>query len=380
MAHVKRHLILMMIWEQIFCDFDRRIKFFVKFWRFMIDFSAIKNGVDMSNLIGQEFPHAKIFKAGRTLRCNPCPLCGHNDAFTFSSTHFHCFSCGADGDQVDFISRTKNLTNVEAASYLANITGFSLDSGHGNNARTISEQAPKQSAKAAPVIAKEKRDELCRLRGIAADFYHGQLLNDQTALAHQTAVRGHSREILECCHVGYTSGSLIAHVRGLGVDPRELMNIGLARQIDKTLREYIPRDCFVYPHYSGGKVLFFTFKDPTKQHKFQIPKRREMPNGEVLPFADPGWVCYGQDSLSHDGCWLCEGENDAISLLDAGEPNVTATIGAFCTPEVTKWLEKNGGGRTYFLAFDDDQAGHKYTQHYGDIILKTGGQAKIVKL
>jgi len=91
----------------------------------MIDFEMIKRSTDLLALIPCEFSCGKIIKTGRTFRLNPCPLCAHFDCFTFSSTHFHCFSCGADGDAVDFISRTKNLTNVEAASYLANIMGVS---------------------------------------------------------------------------------------------------------------------------------------------------------------------------------------------------------------------------------------------------------------
>jgi putative DNA primase/helicase len=345
----------------------------------MIDFVTIKNSLDMADLLGQEFPNGKILKTGRTLRCNPCPLCGHYDCFSFSSDHYHCFSCGEHGDQVDFVSRIKNLSNIEAASYCTNIIGVS-SSAHRSKPLESVNAIHRKRLSATPALSPEKRDKLYRLRNIATAFYHDQLLTNKSALAYQIEKRGHSREILTRCRIGYASGSLISHFRELGIDPRELMNIGLARQVNGTLREYIPRNCFVYPHYSGGKVLFFTFKDPTKQHKFQIPKRREMPNGEVLSFADPAWVCFGQDSLAHDGCWLVEGENDRLSLLDAGESNIAATIGNFATPEVTTWLSQNARGRTYFLAFDKDDAGGKYTQHYSHIILSAGGYAKIVAL
>ncbi|MBP7766708.1 MAG: toprim domain-containing protein [Syntrophaceae bacterium] len=345
----------------------------------MIDFATIKNSLNMADLIGQEFPNGKILKAGRTLRCNPCPFCGHNDCFSFISNHYYCFSCDAQGDQVDLISRLRNLAIHEAAAYCANIIGVS-SSAHRSKPLGSVNDIHRKRLSATPALSPAKRDELCRLRNIAADFYHAQLVKNKSALAYQTGERGHSVIILEGCRVGYTAGSLIAHAKSLGIDPRELLNIGLARHVNGALREYIPRDCFVYPHYSAGKVLFFTFKDPTKQHKFQIPKRREMQNGEVLYFADPGWVCFEQDSLAHDGCWLVEGENDRLSLLDAGETHVAATIGNFCTPEVTAWLAENARDRTYFLAFDNDGAGEKYTQHYSHIILSAGGFAKIVTL
>jgi len=345
----------------------------------MIDFTTIKNSLNMADLIFQEFADGTIFKAGLCLRCNPCPFCGHNDCFTFASDHYYCYSCNEHGDQVDFISRLRNLSSREAASYCANIIGVSSNIYSKKQLESANDRRRKKLS-ASPALSPEKRDKLYRLRNITAAFYHDQLLTNKSALAYQIEKRGHSREILTRCRIGYASGSLIAHVRELGIDPRELMNIGLARQVNGTLREYIPRDCFVYPHYSNGKVLFFTFKDPTKQHLFQISKRREMPNGEVLSFADPGWVCFGQDSLAHDECWLVEGENDRLSLLDAGESDVAATIGNFATPEVTAWLSQNARGRTYFLAFDNDDAGGKYTQHYSHIILSAGGYAKIVAL
>jgi len=345
----------------------------------MIDFATIKNSLHMADLIVQEFSNGKISKAGRSLRCNPCPFCGHHDCFTFTSDHYYCYSCNEHGDQTDFISRMRNLSIAEAVTYCANIIGLSSCTHHRKPPKHIN-HIPKTQLTTIAVLTREERDNLCRLRNIAADFYHEQLLRNKSAMAYQSGKRGHSLKILEGCRVGYTAGSLIAHIKSLGIDPRDLLNIGLVREVDGTLWEYIPRDCFVYPHHSGGKVLFFTFKDPTKQHKFQIPKRREMPNGEVLSFADPGWVCFGQDSLANDGCWLVEGENDLLSLLDAGESHVVATIGNFCTPEVTAWLSQNAEGRTYFLAFDNDDAGKKYTQHYSHIILTAGGNAKIVTL
>lgn len=347
----------------------------------MIDFEQIKSSVDFSNLIQCEFPQGNILKAGRTLRCNPCPFCGHNDCFSFASDHFYCYSCKEHGDQVDFISRTKNLSNVEAASYCANIIGVSLNSNKRKMSESFSEKcAPKQSSKTIQLMSQEKRAELCHMRGLVADFYHQGLLKNKGALAYQVQERGHSLKILARCRVGYTSGSLIAHVKSMGINPGTLLKIGLARQVDGTLKDYFPQGCFIYPHEACGRIIFFTMKDPEKKFRFQIPKRRELPNGEIIIYPDSEWVCYGQDALEQDGCWLVEGENDRLSLLDAGESYVAATIGNFCTPETTAWLSQNAGGRTYYLAFDNDEAGKKYTEHYSGIILNAGGQAKIVKL
>ncbi|PKN68501.1 MAG: hypothetical protein CVU54_14380 [Deltaproteobacteria bacterium HGW-Deltaproteobacteria-12] len=347
----------------------------------MIDFEMIKSNVNLTDLIQREFPQGTIFKAGRTLRCNPSPCCGHNDCFSFASNHFHCFSCGGHGDQVDFVSRIKNLNIINAASYCANIIGVFSDSNQRKDSESFSGKlTSKQLPKTPPVISQEKRDEDCHLRDIVTDICNRELFKNKAARAYQVQERGHSLDNLERHRVGYTPGSLIDHVKSRGIDPRALIDIGLVRQVDGSLKNYFPQGVYIYPHEASGRILFFTMKDPKKKFRFQIPKRRELMNGEIIRYPDSDWICYGQDALQQDGCWLVEGENDRLSLLDAGESNVAATIGNFATPEVTAWLSQNAGGRTYFLAFDNDNAGGKYTQHYSHTILTAGGFAKIVTL
>ena len=160
-----------------------------------------------------------------------------------------------------------------------------------------------------------------------------------------------------------------------------MVEVGLIQKKGNSLRDYIVRGMFIYPHFSGDEILFFSLKDPMGKFRYQIPKRRESTyTGEVNYFPDPRWICYGQDALTENGCWIVEGENDRLSLLDAEEPHVAATIGNYCTPEVTAWLSKNAGGKLYYLAFDNDDAGKKYTERYAGIILDAGGKAKKIIL
>lgn len=60
-------------------------------------------------------------KAGRIIRFNPCPICGHNHDFTFypETNSYFCFSKNGrtGGTIIDFIMHTKNIDKKEAIDF-----------------------------------------------------------------------------------------------------------------------------------------------------------------------------------------------------------------------------------------------------------------------
>ena len=343
-------------------------------------FEIVKRQIDLADILRQEHPGGHIGKAGRSRRCNPCPLCSHNDCFTFTSNRYYCFSCGEKGDVIDLLQKTRHITNVEALRYLGNIIGVSFNGDlprlqegsvhyRGVDDWQSGDDRTRPDRGRGRIISEKKREEFCRLRRVAADFYHEQLLKNADALHYQMEIRRHSRAILETCLVGYTTGGLLCHITRKGEDPIAFMEIGLVRQAGRILQEYLPRSCFIYPHFSGERILFFTQKDPSGKCKFQIPKWRELPDGETIFYPDPAWITYGQDGLLTDGCWITEGENDRISVMDAGERHVVSTLGNFARPEMTTWLKHHAARKTFFLCFDDDDAGKMYENYYTCMIL-----------
>jgi len=90
-------------------------------------------------------------------------------------------------------------------------------------------------------------------------------------------------------------------------------------------------------------------------------------------------VAYGQDALLASELWITEGQNDKLSLHDAGEEHVVATLGGYFAPELTAWLAQNAGGKRFLLAFDKDQAGQKYAMHYSAVIQHAGGIALFIR-
>lgn len=303
------------------------------------------------------------------LRVNPCPFCGHNDCFTIYGRNqsFHCFSCEESGDIIHIEKKLQQLgSNFEAAESLARRYGlgeiqqFSGGSQPKGSSQTQENKDP---------IGSEKRQR--HLRGLAAEFYHQQLLQNQEALNYQTQNRGHSLEILKHFKVGVGGGDLIGHVSKYGFGVKDLEGIGLVKRTQNGYRAYISNGLYVYPHWCKGEVLFFTLKDPAGKKKYQIKKN----------CADGAWLCLNQDILGKNIIYSVEGENDLLSIAGkAKQFNVIATIGNFNTSKITDYLIKHSTGKTYYLIFDRDAAGEKYTSKYAEAIAEGGGQALKIEI
>ena len=99
-------------------------------------------------------------------------------------------------------------------------------------------------------------------------------------------------------------------------------------------------------------------------------------------YAGQGWLCFNQDALAEEGpIVICEGENDCLSVVGkARKPNVIGTIGNFNSPAILDYLRKHSQGRTFYLAFDKDAAGAKYTARYAQAINDGRGQARVIEI
>ena len=353
-------------------------------------FKEVKNNVSILEYIRDE-TGSKVFSAGSNLyRVNPCPLCDHNDCFTIyvDDSSFNCFSCQKAGDVINFEKFRKNLkNNIEAAKSIAEKKNISIDQFLDKTANTQSnpkKPIKKKSSKKLPkskTQSKDKEDDKSAidqgrakvLRGIAADFYHDQLLNNRKALDYQTKKRGHSIETLKAFKVGYSGRkSIISHIKEIkeySID--DLVNIGIVNKLKKGFVPTIPSGFYVYPHFINEKIVYFSIKDPTKKKKFQIKKK----------YAGDGWICFNQDGLTSKDLIIVEGEDDLLSIADkARQNNVIATLGEFNTPNILKYLKENSKDKTYYLCFDSDAAGQKYTKGYLKAILEGGGKVFVIEI
>jgi DNA primase len=332
-------------------------------------FEALKKSITLCEYLAK-YSDSLVMKVGEgTYRANPCPMCGHRNCCTIYEVNqtFHCFSCGKTGDIIHLEKYLNGFgSNLEAARSLSR-KYQSINQTDGKRMNSI--PVKKNDAEAADALPPKER--LLALRNLAADYYHSQLLSDKNALDYLLNGRKHSLDVIKHFKVGFGGGNLIAHATDEGYSVTDLESIGLVRKNNRSYSLTIPSGLYVFPHMKDGDVLFFTIKDPAKKMKFQVKKQ----------FAAPGWLCMNQDALSQPSVIVVEGENDLLSVFDkAKQPNVIATIGNFNTPNILAHLKSHSAGKSFYLCFDNDDAGRRYTNKYSAAILEGGGKAHAISL
>ncbi|MFS2221014.1 phage/plasmid primase, P4 family [Pantoea sp. B65] len=272
-----------------------------------------------------------------------CPLCGHRGCFRLhtDTNQAHCYSCDDHSSVIDLVMKLCELSSpVEAAS---SITKMVFES-----------YTPVEVTRAEPEPDIRNLDRVAEINVAIAEYYHRNLVGNMSAFAYQSATRGHKPETVMGAKVGYADGKLVAAL--VGFSEEEILETGMARLQNGRLVDFAPAGVYVYPHYIDGKVARFTFKDPTKEFKFQQPKRHWLPSA----------CWYGQDSLERPGAIaLVEGENDRLALMEVYDGPVLASIGSI-SREQAEFIQSLGREvRTYF---DNDDAGNKYRTKFPDAL------------
>ena len=180
-------------------------------------------------------------------RVNPCPACGHNDSCTINveQGYVNCFSgdCWFKGNHLhtfikyveEKLDPPKN-TKQTAILLLEKWTGIPY---------------PKYNSKIADKIVR-----LQKIRNIAIEFYHKQLLESRithtvenkvldrmesmTPLEYQTNIRKHSIEALNDFEVGFSSNSYEL--------TRKLKEEGFSEDEIKKSGMIFPQGLFLYPY------------------------------------------------------------------------------------------------------------------------------------
>lgn len=270
-----------------------------------------------------------------------CPFCNHHDCFRVSyseddgdcsSAFYKCFSCGEYGDVITWRSKESKLTMAEAARKLAEEYNIQMPTDH---------------------------NPVQEIFTLAATYYHNCLmetcnrpypaLNGLTPIRYQTEVRKHEQQTLIKYKIGFSDGNLISYLDSLGIAKGIVEKSGL---MGKGGKDFLPAYCFIYPHFVNGRVSHFTFKDPTKKLQFQLPKKYSL-NKHIF---------YGQDSVKNkSSIALVEGENDWLSVIEAGGDSVLCTIGQL-SGEQLDWLRETCKDKHIITLFDPDEAGDLYRE------------------
>jgi hypothetical protein len=267
-----------------------------------------------------------------------CPFCDHHDCFRVKyeegdngSSFYKCFSCGEHGDVISWRAKRKGITVGEASKQLAKEAGIRIPNDY---------------------------NPVQQIFNLAADYYHNCLadtcnkpysvLNGLSPIRYQTEVRKHKRETLDKFKIGYSDGGLIEYLDSMGLDRELIAKSGL---VNKSGKDFLPTNCFIYPHFVKGRVSHFTFKDPLKRVQYQLPKKYSL----------NGYLFYGQDHFQGTApIFLVEGENDLLSCAESSDaPAAMAIIGQISTEQL-EWLKAHGREKNVISLFDPDEAGDGY--------------------
>ena len=284
---------------------------------------AISNNPEPA--INKYFPGVQLESVGNDLRINPSPECGHNDCCTISPGHpvIHCFSCGKSATLFNYLKEYSGVQEKELIEFLCQTYGI---------------EPPD-----------EAEIRLQAIRKAAVYFYHDMLMGSPEDLKMQIEGRKHSVETLKTYQIGLVKnyGQLQSDLRGQGyysMDEIKLANI------------YAPDGLHIYPYSnrSTGEIVRFNTKNP-----------REITNdlGKIISGYSMGrkWF-YTTPTLSDDYVILCEGENDLLSLYEAGFTSIIATGGNISDEQLDELSHMLDRTNKIYLWFDNDSAGAGYLE------------------
>ncbi len=302
------------------------------------DFQTIKERLDLLQVITQDTELQMKKK-----HLEKCPFCGGKECFSIDQNKqlYKCFQCPAAGDVITFLQEYHNLPNkAEALQAAAERAGVQLT--------TKGPKKPKEIA-ALNLTVKET------IYLEAARYYHAQMHLDG-GMPYMTEQRGHKIEALDRMVVGWTTGCLVEHLIGKNFTHEQIKASWLGRELKHgeslLLVDRYPKGWAIFPHFYKGKVIHFTHKDPEKKEgsDFQLPS----------DYRDKGWTCYNQEALDkYSEAIVVEGENDLLSVMDAGMENVVAIIGNPSEHQIKVLKKYCGAGKHLYLWLDNDETPDK---------------------
>ena len=132
---------------------------------------------------------------------------------------YYCFGCHAKGDAITFVRETENVDFMEAVKILAGEAGLPVPASD-----------PRAQEKA------DKRTELTDIMEQAVQWHRLQLKTGAAAEAREYLVRrGFDAASLDRWDIGFApaNGGVMAHLTGKGVDPKLVIEAGLAAESDR---------------------------------------------------------------------------------------------------------------------------------------------------
>ena len=267
---------------------------------------------------------------------------------------YYCFGCHAKGDAITFVRETENVDFMEAVKILAAEAGMPVPASD-----------PRAQEKA------DKRTQLTDVMEQAVQWHRLQLQTGAAADARDyLARRGFDAAGLDRWDIGFApaNGGVMAHLKGKGVDPKLVIEAGLAAESDRGGSPYdrfrgriiFPiRDGRGRPIGLGGRAM-----DPNARAKYL--------NSPETPLFDKGCSLYNHGPAREAAgkgtpLIVAEGYMDVIALSEAGFGATVAPLGTAVTEDQLRLLWRIAPEP--IIALDGDTAGIRAAMRVIDIAL-----------
>lgn len=302
----------------------------------------LRDKVSLSDLIGRK---VKLTHKGKE-HTGLCPF--HKEktpSFTVNDDKgfYHCFGCGAHGDQIKYLMESEKMPFMEAVEYLANMAGVKMP-----------DPDPKAAAR------NERNHELLKLMECACQYFQSNLFSMVGQDAKNYLIRrGMSSDLAKRFRLGYapTGSGLLSHLTANKFSIKDMQAMGLVAP---------NRDGSGYHDYFYDRVMF-----PVMNRRGQVIGF----SGRILHEGEPKYLNSPETDLFHKGDLLyglpqaietvrkkntalvVEGNVDVISLHGAGFTQAMAPLGTAFTEDQIRLLWTMCDEPV--ICFDGDGAGRK---------------------
>jgi DNA primase len=279
---------------------------------------------------------------------------------------FHCFGCNVGGDLFTLVMEKENLSFPEALRFLAEKYNITLP----------------EKRKFSPQLLKLE-EKLYKISEDSLAFFRKNLYNTKEGEnAHEyLRKRGVSDEIIQNLKIGYAMNSwdaLLNYFKRKNISPGLLEKAGLVLRSTKREGHYDRfRGRIIFPIFTPtGKVVAFGGRTIIDQD----PKYLNSPD---TPIYTKGKLLYGWN-LTKDAIRerreiiLVEGYTDFLALLQAGIPNVAASLGTSLTSDQV--MQASRFESRVIVAYDADAAGIKAALRAISLCFEQGVEIRVLKL
>lgn len=267
---------------------------------------------------------------------------------------YHCFGCGASGNTISFVMKSRGVTFPEAVEELAARYNIPVIREGGDKPRNVDDTA-------------EKKALLFRVQALAADYFQEQLRSSRVPpeVAAYIKERGLTKDSIDTFGIGFAPKAwrgLTDYLLSKKV-PEDLLALsGLVKKNDRGEFYDVFRGRLMFPiMLDRGRVVAFGGRLipalHTPEEKDSIAKYFNSPETLIYKKQD---VLYGLEQAitglrADKRAVIVEGYLDVISLHQVGMNTAVATCGTALTAKHVKRLA--GLCKSVLVLFDGDTAG-----------------------